>query len=87
MCCHKVLDFAGRRLGQCVASDEVGCQVVLGRIATGIAVCVAIDLGRSSDCVGHVRSRAGVVWCREELCAQKVVGGGVEGVVVWPELR
>lgn len=58
VCLHKVLDFGGRRLIQSVASNKVGSQVVLGRIAAGIAIRVAIDLGRSSDCVGHVRSRA-----------------------------
>lgn len=43
-------------------------QLVLGRIAAGVAVHVAIGLGSSSDCVGHVRSGAG----------QKMVSGGGE---------
>lgn len=65
MCLHKVLDFCGRRLIECVASNKVGSQVVLGRVAAGVAIRVAVDLGRSSDCVGHVRSRA--VGVGEEL--------------------
>lgn len=57
----KVLDFAGRRLGELVAADEMGLEVELGGIAGRGAVGGAIDLGSSGLCVGHVGGRGHAV--------------------------
>ena len=54
----KIFYFAGRGFAELVAAYEVRCQVKFGRITARGAIRVSIDLCRSSDCVGHVRSRA-----------------------------
>jgi hypothetical protein len=41
---NEVLQFAGRRLGDMVASNEMWCQVMPGRIAAGMAIRMAIGL-------------------------------------------
>ena len=44
-CGDKVLDLAGRRLGQLAAADEMRGKVEFGSIAAGSAIGVSIELG------------------------------------------